>query len=35
MYISKKAGTEIAAELIKKFINSENLLLKETALYAQ
>jgi hypothetical protein len=35
MYISKKTGAEIAAELIKKFAQSENLLLKETALYAQ
>lgn len=35
MYISKKTGTEVAADLIKKFTQSENLLLKETALYAQ
>jgi len=35
MYISKKTGGEIASELIKKFTQSENLLLKETALYAQ
>jgi ATP:ADP antiporter, AAA family len=35
MYISKKTSTEIKRELIKKFTNSENLLLKETALYAQ
>ena len=35
IYISKKTGTEIPAALIKKFTNSENLLLKETALYAQ
>ena len=35
MYISKKTGTEIASALIKKFTHSENLLLKETALYAQ
>ena len=35
MYISKKTGTEIAAGLIKKFTHSENILLKETALYAQ
>jgi len=35
MYISKKTGGEIASELIKKFTQSENILLKETALYAQ
>jgi ATP:ADP antiporter, AAA family len=35
MYISKKTGTEIAADLIKRFAQSENLLLKETALYTQ
>lgn len=35
MYISKKTGTELAAGLIKKFTHSENILLKETALYAQ
>ena len=35
MYISKKTGIKIAAELIKKFTRSENILLKETALYAQ
>jgi hypothetical protein len=35
MYISKKTGTEVASDLIKKFTQSENLLLKETALYAQ
>jgi len=35
LYISKKTKTEIDISLIKKFIHSENLLLKETALYAQ
>ena len=35
MYISKKTKTEVDLSLIKKFIHSENLLLKETALYAQ
>ena len=35
MYISKKTGTEIASGLIRKFTHSENILLKETALYAQ
>jgi len=35
LYISKKTGTEIAGDLIKKYTTSENLLLKETALYAQ
>ena len=35
MYISKKTGTELASDLIRKFTHSENLLLKETALYAQ
>ena len=35
IYISKKTGTAIASDLIKKFTLSENLLLKETALYAQ
>lgn len=35
MYISKKTKTEIDPNLIKKFTHSENLLLKETALYAQ
>lgn len=35
MYISKRTQTLINPELIKKFIHSENLLLKETALYAQ
>jgi ATP:ADP antiporter, AAA family len=35
MYISKRTATLISAELIKKFTHSENLLLKETALYAQ
>ena len=35
IYISKKTGTAIPGELIKKFTHSENLLLKETALYAQ
>jgi len=35
MYISKKTSTVIKRELIKKFIHSENPLLKETALYAQ
>ena len=35
MYISKKTGTELSAALIKKFTHSENLLLKETALYAK
>jgi len=35
IYISKKTETEIDPALIKKFTHSENLLLKETALYAQ
>src|SRR5688572_247124 len=35
MYISKKTGTRIASDLITKYVHSENLLLKETALYAQ
>jgi len=35
MYISKQTGTEIASDLIKRFTQSENLLLKETALYTQ
>lgn len=35
MYISKKTNTEIDPSLINKFSHSENLLLKETALYAQ
>jgi hypothetical protein len=35
MYVSKKTKTDIDMSLIKKFIHSENLLLKETALYAQ
>jgi len=35
MYISKKTNTGIDPLLIKKFSYSENLLLKETALYAQ
>ena len=35
MYISKKTQTEVDPSLIKKFTQSENLLLKETALFAQ
>jgi hypothetical protein len=35
MYVSKKTNTGILPELIKKFIHSENELLKETAFYAQ
>jgi len=35
MYISKKTKTGIDVSLINKFTHSENLLLKETALYAQ
>jgi hypothetical protein len=35
MYISKKTATLIKIGLIEKFTHSENLLLKETALYAQ
>jgi len=35
MYISKKTSAAITPALIEKFIHSENLLLKETALYAQ
>ena len=35
MYISKKTSAAITPGLIEKFIHSENLLLKETALYAQ
>jgi AAA family ATP:ADP antiporter len=35
MYISKKTSVVVTSGLIEKFINSENLLLKETALYAQ
>ncbi|HJS53930.1 MAG TPA: HEAT repeat domain-containing protein, partial [Chitinophagaceae bacterium] len=35
MYISKKTKTAVHPGLIKKFTHSENLLLKETALYAQ
>ena len=35
MYLSKKTNTAIQPELVKKFINSENLLLRETALYVQ
>ena len=35
MYISKKTSAAVTPGLIKKFIYSENLLLKETALYAQ
>jgi len=35
MYISKKTSAAITPGLIEKFIRSENLLLKETALYAQ
>jgi ATP:ADP antiporter, AAA family len=35
MYISKKTSVVVTPGLIKKFIHSENLLLKETALYAQ
>jgi len=35
MYISKKTNAAVTPGLIEKFIHSENLLLKETALYAQ
>ena len=35
MYISKKTSSAVTPGLIEKFIHSENLLLKETALYAQ
>ena len=35
MYISKKTSAALTAGLIEKFINSENMLLKETAQYAQ
>src|SRR6187401_2290388 len=35
MYISKKTSVAITPGLIEKFIHSENMLLKETALYAQ
>jgi len=35
MYISKKTSAVVTPGLIEKFIYSENLLLKETALYAQ
>ena len=35
MYISKKTSAAVTPGLIEKFIHSENLLLKETALYAQ
>ena len=35
MYISKKISAVVTPGLIEKFIYSENLLLKETALYAQ
>lgn len=35
MYTSKKTNTTITPGLIEKFIHSENILLKETALYAQ
>ena len=35
MYISKKTSAAITPGLIAKFIHSENMLLKETALYAQ
>ena len=35
MYISKKTSAPLTAGLIEKFINSENMLLKETAQYAQ
>lgn len=35
MYVSKKTKAQIEPSLIKKFAHSENLLLKETALYAQ
>jgi HEAT repeat protein/ATP/ADP translocase len=35
MYISKKTSVAVTPGLIKKFIHSENMLLKETALYAQ
>jgi hypothetical protein len=34
MYISKKTSVAVSPGLIEKFKNSENLLLKETALYA-
>jgi len=34
MYISKKSSVAVTPGLIEKFIHSENLLLKETALYA-
>jgi len=35
MYISKKTSAAITPGLIEKFIHSENILLKETALFAQ
>ena len=35
MYISKKTSAAITPGLIEKFTHSENMLLKETALYAQ
>ena len=35
MYISKKTSAAVTPGLIERFIHSENLLLKETALYAQ
>jgi len=35
MYISKKISAAVTPGLIEKFIHSENLLLKETAIYAQ
>jgi hypothetical protein len=35
MYVSKKIKAQIEPSLIKKFAHSENLLLKETALFAQ
>ena len=35
LYISKKTSAAITPGLIEKFIHSENMLLKETALYAQ
>ena len=35
LYISKKTSATITPGLIEKFIHSENMLLKETALYAQ
>jgi hypothetical protein len=35
MYVSKKTRSAIDPSLIRKFIHSDDLLLKETALYAQ